>query len=1409
MKNLYTLLSTAMLLVGAFSFAQIGVVPVNNSDDLADVLIGDASGITIISTNLIGADGSCGTFSGGDFGFEEGILLTSGSVDNAVGPNTSGSITTNNGTLGDAALDVLAAPFTTNDAAILEIVFVPDGDILDFTYVFGSDEYNEYVCSSFNDVFGFFLSGGAYSDENIALIPGTDPPIPVAINNVNNGSVGSSGSEDNCDDDQLANSAYFVDNTDGLTVEYDGYTTPLNATLAVEPGTEYTLRLAIADAGDSAFDSGVFIQAGSVISAVCDAGDIEIVDLGSLEICIDDLMPVYDLSNNGDGTNDEYVYVLTDADLNILQIADGFIETDDWTSGEYQLWGLSYSGNIEGLMVGANAGELDSPGCYELSSQLELSILEDCDVEYDCEELMANFGDECDDGDDMTENDMLNENCECVGEMLLFDCPDMMMNIGDACDLGGVPGVIMEGCECVPNQVNEGCESYALFLSDNVDGMSHIYRVDVSGSTGTMTWLKSFDYSTHIAYDQEEDLLYVVRSENGSFRTLDVSVVDGVASPEIATEMPLGSSVAVGMSPDGELIVGSQDSQELSIVHKDDGSLSYYADAAIQGGDFVIGNDGTPILATRNGGVLYAIFPGFMNMLIGTSSDLVTGLAVLESGDLLFSEFGSTSLTGRAMDGTDNGMSVDLMLDGSPFTTSNGDLAYGCMDPEPVFEGCEDFMTYYVNHGPGVSGSDLYKVDFVGNEAVLTHELNVNYEVHMGMNAEEGVVYLVNANGNFIEFFDISTSTVNGNLPIVGNINQLYAVVYNPADELLYVGDSGDDEIYTVDLTTGIATFYADAPVQGGDLVLQEGILYLAKRSTNDLFTVVMDADGVPDGTSEATLIGSLPDETNGMAAANNSTSLICASYGTSTFTEISNVDGSLIQEYLVTLGGDPFPIRHGDMASGCAVGEGGVDECDYKLYYTHQPEGGSYSLNSVVLNGDGTATVTELLAGLPSAHIALSPDGDLVYIVGGGNLDVYEVSSGLIITTVPIVDVSGAGLSGFPAAVCGDDGTIYIAGGGDNVYTLALDGTATEIASNVGVSGGDLIIAAGDLWLINRTTNTFINITDPGNDFVVPVTEINGAAVLENGNVLVADGNGDGLFKEIDLNTLDVAETYETGLELFNGDLAGRCLSADPLIEEGSCYAEEVVERIAGTTIGGGDIADNRNDENQALGEPERTDELVFLSFGYDGGIILGFDGAVPNEDGDDIEVVETTFGDQDCDSYPEYADVYVSMDGDNYLFAKTVCKSDGFVDISDAGDMDYIMYVKIMNNNDLSTTGDGYDLDGVVALHNCEDEPNDGEGENEGPAIVMENGDKLSSFPNPVTEQSTIQFTTQSQGRALLEVYDMNGRVVTSLLNQEVAANTPYQFNFDVSNLTNGIYIYKLTTVSGVSINKIIVNK
>ncbi|MDV7399928.1 choice-of-anchor L domain-containing protein, partial [Arthrospira platensis SPKY1] len=101
---------------------------------------------------------------------------------------------TNNSAAFSPELLQLANETIIEDVAIFQIDFVPQGDTIMFRYVFASDEYPEFVCSSFNDVFGFFLEGpdpstGQTVQRNLANVPGTD--LPVSINSVNNGQLGS------------------------------------------------------------------------------------------------------------------------------------------------------------------------------------------------------------------------------------------------------------------------------------------------------------------------------------------------------------------------------------------------------------------------------------------------------------------------------------------------------------------------------------------------------------------------------------------------------------------------------------------------------------------------------------------------------------------------------------------------------------------------------------------------------------------------------------------------------------------------------------------------------------------------------------------------------------------------------------------------------------------------------------------------------------------------------------------------------------------------------------------------------------------------------------------------------------------------------------------------------------------
>jgi len=229
--------------------AQLIVTPNNNANTLAGSLIG--SGITIVpgSATYTGAAAASGTFTGGTgagIGINSGILLTSGAAIGATGPNTSGGNGVNNGAPGDAQLTALAGQ-TTFNAAVLTFDFTTSGGDLFFSFVFGSEEYNEFV-GSFNDVFAFFVDG-----MNIALVPGT--MTPVAINTIN---LGSNPSLYN-NNDAAAGSPF--------NVQYDGFTTVLTAqALGLGAGT-HTIKIAIADAGDGILDSGVFIQGGSFTDA--------------------------------------------------------------------------------------------------------------------------------------------------------------------------------------------------------------------------------------------------------------------------------------------------------------------------------------------------------------------------------------------------------------------------------------------------------------------------------------------------------------------------------------------------------------------------------------------------------------------------------------------------------------------------------------------------------------------------------------------------------------------------------------------------------------------------------------------------------------------------------------------------------------------------------------------------------------------------------------------------------------------------------------------------------------------------------------------------------------------------------------------------------------------------------------
>ncbi len=264
--------------------AQIQVTgantPIYTPESLIEnIFLGD--GVEVTSIVYTGTDDAVGAFTNGlaDIGLDRGIVMSTGASETAATPNNAGGTT---GATSGSINDVHLAATTTvgiMDLCRYEISFVPTSDTLRFNYVFASEEYPEYACSAFNDVFGFFIDGPVpggmpgemYNWQNIALIP--DPSdfsgetflnFPVTINFVNDG-VGANGNIGNCTlpDGSTAYSQYYNSVGAGDTPTYDGYLNSFIAQAIVTPCEEYTIKLAIADGQDNQFDSAVFLEAKS------------------------------------------------------------------------------------------------------------------------------------------------------------------------------------------------------------------------------------------------------------------------------------------------------------------------------------------------------------------------------------------------------------------------------------------------------------------------------------------------------------------------------------------------------------------------------------------------------------------------------------------------------------------------------------------------------------------------------------------------------------------------------------------------------------------------------------------------------------------------------------------------------------------------------------------------------------------------------------------------------------------------------------------------------------------------------------------------------------------------------------------------------------------------------------------
>ena len=236
-----------------------------------NVLLG--SGIQASNITYSGGSEQLGMLTGAEdsFSIPTGLVMSSDAAENLGCPSAfvqcTGCLGSGNSEPDLLAVANLVPPLigesfsvsSVNDVSVLEFDFTAAGDSIRFNYAFGSDEYETWINTQYNDVFAFFLSGpginGTYSSPaefpngavNIAVVPDTDPALPITVSSVNSS----------------LNSEYYVNNPSGQGICINGYTASFTAEHAVQCGETYHIKLAIADGSDTALESVVVIEQGS------------------------------------------------------------------------------------------------------------------------------------------------------------------------------------------------------------------------------------------------------------------------------------------------------------------------------------------------------------------------------------------------------------------------------------------------------------------------------------------------------------------------------------------------------------------------------------------------------------------------------------------------------------------------------------------------------------------------------------------------------------------------------------------------------------------------------------------------------------------------------------------------------------------------------------------------------------------------------------------------------------------------------------------------------------------------------------------------------------------------------------------------------------------------------------------
>lgn len=269
MKKLILLIGILFTAIGFSQPINVNTTNYTVPQLVNDVLINtscvNATNVTWSTGSNFGSTNGIGFFqnTNPNFPMQSGVILSTGNVANAPGPNTAllsdGSAAWPGDTDLENTLAAAGVSLVSKNATVLEFDFVPNSSYFSFDFIFASEEYGNFQCQ-FSDAFAFLLTNTATgTTTNLALVPNTNLPISVVTirDYLYNSSCPS------------ANAQFFGSYNGGSqaatsATNFNGQTTIMTAASTLTPGVQYHIKLVIADRLDPQSDSAIFISANSL-----------------------------------------------------------------------------------------------------------------------------------------------------------------------------------------------------------------------------------------------------------------------------------------------------------------------------------------------------------------------------------------------------------------------------------------------------------------------------------------------------------------------------------------------------------------------------------------------------------------------------------------------------------------------------------------------------------------------------------------------------------------------------------------------------------------------------------------------------------------------------------------------------------------------------------------------------------------------------------------------------------------------------------------------------------------------------------------------------------------------------------------------------------------------------------------